>query len=120
VQAFEEMPEWVVCHQVTRSAAGVLVRCPTRGAVLSQDCLRCRFLTSSSVERTAGPWCEAAPLAILPAVEPPAEIARRAPGPRPRPWPLDLPVLVPVGPGVEAEPAVRPAEPVPSGQLIGT
>jgi hypothetical protein len=114
-------PEWVVCHQVTRSAAGLLVRCPQRGQVISEDCLRCRFLTTSSVERTLGPWCEADPRELVPALEQPAVAARSAPALRTRrPWPLDLPELVPVAPGVEAEPAVRPSAPVPSGQPIGT
>jgi len=113
-------PEWVVCHQVTRSAAGLLVRCPQRGQVISEDCLRCRFLTTSSVERTLGPWCEADPWEIVPALEQPAVAPQPALPPRRRSWPLNLPELVPVGPGVEAAPAVRPSAPVPSGQPIGT
>jgi hypothetical protein len=113
-------PEWVVCHQVMRSAAGLLVRCPQRGQVMSEDCLRCRFMTTSSVERTFGPWCEADPTEIVPALEQPAVVAQPALPVRRRSWPLDLPQLVPVGAGVEVQPAVRPAEPVPSGQPIGT
>jgi hypothetical protein len=117
VQATEARPEWIVCYQITRTTSGPLVRCPRRGMVLSEECLRCRFLTTSSVERTIGPWCEASPLALPPAVEP-----RPTPRPEMRPdWPLQLPVMVPVGPGVWAvEPAVRPAAAVPSGQAIGT
>lgn len=122
MQATEARPDWIVCYQVTRTASGLLVRCPRRGMVLSEDCLRCRFLTTSSVERTIGPWCEASPLALPPAVEPPAVEPRATPRPETPPaWPLQLPVLVPVGPGVRAaEPAVRPAAAVPSGQPIGT
>jgi hypothetical protein len=115
-------PAWVVCHQVTRSAAGLLVRCPQRGQVLSEDCLRCRFLTTSSVERSVGPWCEAAPPDLLPARELPAAAPPLRPPDPARPIsPLDLPILVPVGPGIRvAEPAVRTAAGVPSGQPIGT
>lgn len=113
MQAEGARPEWVVCHQVMRSAAGLLVRCPQRGQVLSDDCLRCRFLTTSSVERTFGPWCEADPALSTPSVEQPLTGVRSS-------WPLSLPQLVPVGPGIAAEPAVRPAAPVPSGQPIGT
>ena len=123
MQATEARPEWIVCYQVTRTASGPLVRCPRRGTVLSEECLRCRFLTTSSVERSVGPWCEASPLALPPAVElpmVPAGLPRQRPA-MPRAWPLQLPVLVPVGPGVRAaEPAVRPAAAVPSGQPIGT
>jgi hypothetical protein len=120
-------PAWVVCHQVTRSAAGLLVRCPQRGQVLSEDCLRCRFLTTSSVERSVGPWCEAGPAEMVRAAEPPGqELPAAAPPPSPpdrrRPIsPLDLPILVPVGPGIRvAEPAVRTTAAVPSAQAIGT
>lgn len=125
MQATEARPEWIVCYQITRPASGPLVRCPRRGMVLSDECLRCRFLTTSSVERTIGPWCEAVPLALPPAVELPvipAGLPRATPRPEmPPAWPLQLPVLVPVGPGVgAAEPAVRPAVAVPSGQPIGT
>jgi len=142
MQAADRYPEWVTCHQVTRSAAGALVRCPRRGLVLTDDCLRCRFLTFSSIERSTGPWCEVPATPLGPAVErpvePPLDAPREAPfelpprAPRPgrRPWPLDLPLVaagsvaaasgggatarVAVGPGRRA-PAVRPAEPVPSG-----
>lgn len=124
MQAAEVRPEWIVCHQVTRGASGPLVRCPRRGAVLVEDCLRCRFLTSSSVERSFGPWCETAPPALRPALGPaemPAATPARPQPDRRRTWPLELPVLVPVGPGIRAaEPAVRPAAAVPSGQAIGT
>lgn len=97
-------PEWVVCHQVTREVAGLLVRCPARGAVLGDDCLRCRFLTTSSVERTEGPWCELA-------VAPPA---------RSEPLARQHPVRVPVGPGAEAPPAVGTPQPVHAARAIGT
>ena len=124
MQAAEVRPEWIVCNQVTRIASGPLVRCPQRGKVLSDACLRCRFLTTSSLERTFGPWCDASPSTLRPALAP-AETPAANPG-RPQPdrrrtWPLELPVLVPVGPGIRpAEPAVRPAAAVPSGQPIGT
>lgn len=122
MQAIVEVPEWVVCHQVTRCAAGLLVRCPTRGQVLSDECLRCRFLTTSSVERTVGPWCELpepgsrpviAPAVAFPArVVVPAAAVAVAVARRPR---------VPVGPGIRvARRAVRPSRRVPSGQAIGT
>lgn len=97
-------PEWVVCHQVTREVAGLLVRCPARGAVLGDECLRCRFLTTSSVERTKGPWCELA--------EPPSD--------RPEPVAVQPPVRVAVGPGMGAPPAVRTPEPVQAARAIGT
>lgn len=124
MQATEARPEWIVCYQVTRTASGPLVRCPKRGTVLSEVCLRCRFLTTSSVDRTYGPWCEASPLELRPAVEAPAVPVAipRSPRPETAPtWPLQLPVLVPVGPGIRTdEPAVRPAAAVPSGHAIGT
>jgi hypothetical protein len=104
VRAPGELPEWVVCHQVTRDVAGVLVRCPTRGPILSDECLRCRFLTTSSVERTVGPWCELA--------ETPAE--------RLVALPIGPPALRPMGPATVGMPAVRPAPPVPSAHTIGT
>lgn len=97
-------PEWVVCHQITREVAGVLVRCPTRGPVLGDECLRCRFLTTSSVERTEGPWCEVADF----------------PAPRTEPIAVQPPVRVAVGPGRSAPPAVRNPEPVHAAQAIGT
>lgn len=103
MQAVVELPEWVVCHEVTRDVSGLLVRCPTRGSILSDECLRCRFLTTSSVERTEGPWCEIA--------EPAAPRVARLPA-----WSE----LRPMGPGLPTVPAVRPPEPVPSVQTIGT
>lgn len=128
MQATEARPEWIVCHQVTRPASGPLVRCPRRGAVLTEECLRCRFLVTSSMERTFGPWCEASPLGLQPALAPdleptgaPAGVPRNPRPETPPSWPLQLPVLVPVGPSIRAaEPAVRPAAAVPSGQPIGT
>ena len=99
-----ELPEWVVCHEVTRDVAGLLVRCPSRGKVLGDECLRCRFLITSSVERTRGPWCELA--------EP--TTSRRVA------IPVDRPARHPVGPGremgpppaVRTEVAVQPARPI--------
>jgi hypothetical protein len=96
-------PEWVVCHQVTREVAGLLVRCPARGPVLGDECLRCRFLTTSSVERTEGPWCEIG--------EPPAR--------RPEPIAVRPPARVAVGPGTIV-PAVRTPQPLHAAQAIGT
>ena len=99
-----ELPDWVVCHAVTRDVAGLLVRCPARGPVLSDECLRCRFLTTSSVERTAGPWCELA--------EPPvAQSVAIA---------VQLPVRQAVGPGRVSLPAVRTPLPVQAARPIGT
>lgn len=97
-------PEWVVCHQVTREVAGLLVRCPARGTVIGDECLRCRFLTTSSVERTEGPWCELA--------EPSSD--------RPEPVVVQPPVRVAVGPGTSAPPAVGTPEPVQAARAIGT
>jgi hypothetical protein len=98
-------PEWVVCHQVTREVAGLLVRCPARGTVLGDECLRCRFLTTSSVERTEGPWCELAE---------PAAMERE-------PIAVQPSQRVPVGPGIPlAAPAVRTPEPVQAARVIGT
>jgi hypothetical protein len=129
VQATVEVPEWVVCHQVTRCAAGLLVRCPARGPVLSDVCLSCRFLTTSSVERTVGPWCEL-PEPGGQRVVVPARSAVPAPTfapPPPRTVPSVAAIAVarrprvPVGPGFRvARPAVRPSRRVPSGQAIGT
>ena len=104
MQAMGDLPDWVVCHEVTRNAAGVLVRCPARGPVLSDECLRCRFLTTSSVERTAGPWCELA--------EPPAL--------RSEPIAVQPPARRAVGPGAVSLPAVRTPEPVQAARPIGT
>jgi hypothetical protein len=133
VQAIVEVPEWVVCHQVTRCAAGLLVRCPTRGPILSDECLRCRFMTSSSVERTAGPWCELPEPEIQRAVAqvrtaaPAASVPSSAPVPPARTVPPVAAIAiarrprVAVGPGIRvARPAVRPSRRVPSGQAIGT
>jgi hypothetical protein len=115
---------WVVCHCATRSVLRARVQCPMRGLVDCATCLGCRFLTTSSVERELGPWCDAWPMprpvtrpmpvrvALPIPVEPPPPPAE-APPPVPADWPLRLPVLV-------ARPAVRPPTPVPSGQLIGT
>jgi hypothetical protein len=98
-------PEWVVCHQVTREVAGVLVRCPARGQVLGDECLRCRFLTTSSVERTEGPWCEPAE---------PAATTRE-------PITVQPSQRRPVGPGIELPvPAVGTRQPVQAARAIGT
>lgn len=102
--AIGEHPEWVVCHEVTRVVAGVLVRCPARGPVLSDECLRCRFLTTSSVERTAGPWCELA--------EPGAT--------RHVALPIERSVRQPLGPGNVSLPAVRTPARVQLARPIGT
>ena len=107
---------WVVCHCATRTVSRSVVRCPMRGRLDASTCLGCRFLTTSSVERDGGSWCDAwaAPREVprsrpvrtaVPVVVPPP--------PFPLDWPLHLPVLV-------AGPAVRPPVPVPSGRGIGT
>lgn len=124
MQAIVETPEWVVCHQITRCTAGLLVRCPTRGPILSDECLRCRFMTTSSVERTVGPWCELPEPGTRRVVAP---VRAAAPVPPARTVPLVAAIAVarrprvPVGPGIRvARPAVRPSRRVPSGQAIGT
>lgn len=113
----EARVSWIVCHQATRSVSRAQVRCPMRGIVSCAACLACRFLTTSSVEREFGPWCEAWPMphrVARPArVRVPLSIAAEAPAMPPADWPLRLPVLV-------ARPAVHPPAPVPSGHLIGT
>ena len=131
--AIVDVPEWVVCHQVTRCAAGPVMRCPTRGPVPRDECLRCRFLTTSSLERSAGPWCElpdaVAGRAVAPArvAVPVAAAAPATKNERPARRVSTVPVAVvrrprvPVGPGIRvARPAVRPSRRVPSGQAIGT
>lgn len=109
---------WVVCHSQTRSVTRSTVSCPLRGTVDCSRCLGCRFLMTSSVERSIETWCSAwpAPPAITPRAPLRIPIAV-VPPPQPMPitpaeWPLRLPVL--------AGPAVRPPEAVPSGHPIGT
>jgi hypothetical protein len=108
---------WIVCHRATRSVSHSLVHCPLRGPVDGATCLGCRFLTTSSIERDTGPWCEAwpvpRPFPRPTTVRVPVPVAVPLPERAPADWPLRLPVLVP-------GPAVRPPAPVPSGHGIGT
>lgn len=108
---------WIVCHRATRTVSRSCVQCPLRGTVDGVACLSCRFLTTSSIERDGGPWCEAssAPRTIhrrAPA-QPPIPVALPRRVPLPADWPLHLPELV-------ARPAVRPPVALPSGHGIGT
>ncbi|MEO7332533.1 MAG: hypothetical protein ABIZ71_01180, partial [Gemmatimonadales bacterium] len=50
---------WVICHSETRIVVRSSVACPARGRVPGIDCLGCRHLVTSSVERSADWWCEA-------------------------------------------------------------
>jgi hypothetical protein len=109
---------WVVCHRATHTVSRSVVRCPLRGPLAAHTCLGCRFLTTSSIERDGGPWCDAwaAPRGVvrtLPLRTAIPVVAPLSTPLRPPDWPLHLPVLVP-------GPAVRPQLPVPSGHGIGT
>ena len=58
--------DWVVCHATTRLVLRHSVACPTRGRVPGLECLGCRYLMTSSLERSEVMWCEArGPVAIL-------------------------------------------------------
>src|SRR3990170_3255984 len=58
--------DWVVCHATTRLVLRRGVACPTRGRVPGLECLGCRYLMTSSLERSEVMWCEArGPVAIL-------------------------------------------------------
>jgi len=50
--------QWVVCRRETRGVDGDRVACPLRGAVPEAVCLACRYLMTSSLERTEIGWCE--------------------------------------------------------------
>lgn len=50
---------WVVCHAQTRVVLRRTVACPAGGRVPDLECLGCRYLVTSSVERSADGWCEA-------------------------------------------------------------
>jgi len=49
---------WIVCGAETRPVTGQLVACPAGRLVTGASCLECRFLVTSSVERTGAGWCE--------------------------------------------------------------
>ncbi len=58
--------DWVVCHAGTRLVVRRHVACPARGRVPGLECLGCRYLTTSSLERSEAMWCEArGPVAML-------------------------------------------------------
>jgi hypothetical protein len=49
---------WIVCRAETRPVTGQLVACPAGRRVTGATCLECRFLMTSSVERSGVGWCE--------------------------------------------------------------
>ena len=49
---------WIVCRAETRPVTGQLVACPAGRLVTGATCLECRFLMTSSVERSGAGWCE--------------------------------------------------------------
>ena len=50
--------QWIVCRRETRGVEGDRVACPLRGAIPETVCLACRYLMTSSMERTEAGWCE--------------------------------------------------------------
>lgn len=52
---------WVVCRGETRSVAHRSVACVAGGRVPLSRCLDCRYLETSSSERTRDRWCSAVP-----------------------------------------------------------
>jgi hypothetical protein len=53
---------WVVCRDETRPVVRRSVACPLRGATAGIVCLGCRYLVTSSLERSQAGWCEADPI----------------------------------------------------------
>jgi hypothetical protein len=53
---------WVVCRGETRPVVRRSVACPLRGATPGIVCLGCRYLVTSSLERSRVGWCEADPV----------------------------------------------------------
>lgn len=51
---------WVICHAQVRVVVRRGVACPARGRVPGIECLGCRYLMTSSAERSLAGWCEAA------------------------------------------------------------
>lgn len=80
--------QWIVCGRETRGVEGDRVACPLRGAIPEAVCLACRYLMTSSGERTDAGWCE------LPAEAPDVPLAprrRSTRSPRRSPTSLSLP-----------------------------
>jgi hypothetical protein len=50
---------WVVCRGETRPVVRRSVACPLRGATPGIVCLGCRYLVTSSLERSMSGWCDA-------------------------------------------------------------
>lgn len=49
--------QWVVCRAETRSVDADVVACPVGVIVSGRSCLDCRFLVTSSLERSQAGWC---------------------------------------------------------------
>jgi hypothetical protein len=79
--------QWIVCRLETRGVERDRVACPLRGAVPEAVCLACRYLMTSSLERTEVGWCEAP---MEPAGVPLAPHRRSTRAPRPSPSSLRL------------------------------
>jgi len=48
---------WVVCEGATRPVVDAVVACPRRGRISAVECLGCRLLVTSSMERRNLGWC---------------------------------------------------------------
>jgi len=56
---------WIVCRAETRPVTGQLIACPAGRLVTGATCLECRFLMTSSLERSGAGWCELPELSEL-------------------------------------------------------
>ena len=84
--------QWIVCRLETRGVEGDRVTCPLRGSIPETVCLACRYLMTSSLERTEVGWCE------LPVAGPRVPLAPRRRSTRsPRRSPSSLPLMPATG-----------------------
>jgi len=54
-------PQWIVCHNATRSVANALVRCPQVAYVPWAGCLDCRHLEAAEDDRDPERSCSTEP-----------------------------------------------------------